>query len=243
MNPFSKNRDPDAAPSDYGSLPRQDTSNGNSKNGGFLGKLKGKKDEQPKPDGDIHLRPNTGQTNDDSGGIGSLTEVAQKLRILTIVASTVATLWECFALPARILLWEYPAKTVLGAYLALFCLLLLGVELKAPLRDSFGILYHPLGRSLLLFLMSGMCFGILLTWWEIILGIAFVLLGGGYLYAYHNYPEYRRWQSYNDSTRSTTISWRDLRRATRSVSWADPNDPPLAWETVESEEKSSLLKK
>lgn len=131
--------------------------------------------------GDPSLRPNTGQTNDDWGGIGSLNEVATTLRWMTIASSSTAILWEGFALPTRIIIhsWVYPAKVVLGGYLGVFCMLLLGVELKAPLRDNFGILYHPLGRAVLLYLMSGMCFGILFTWWEIILGLAFILCGSG----------------------------------------------------------------
>lgn len=193
--------------------------------------------------GDPSLRPNTGQTNDDYGGIGSLNEVTTKLRWMTIASSSTAILWEGFALPTRIIIhsWVYPAKVVLGGYLGVFCMLLLGVELNAPLRDNFGILYHPLGRAVLLFLMSGMCFGILFTWWEIALGSSFILCGSGYVYAYIKYPEYRRWQSYNDNN-----VWKEAKNAARaSIAWANPNGsvPDLSnWNTV-AEEQQSLISK
>jgi hypothetical protein len=195
--------------------------------------------------GDPTLRPNTGQTNDDYGGIGSLNEIATILRWMTIVSSSIAILWEGFALPTRILIhsWVYPAKVVLGGYLGVFCILLLGVELNAPLRDNFGILYHPLGRAVLLFLMSGMCFGILFTWWEILLGLAFILCGSGYVYAYIMYPEYRRWQSYSDNK-----VWEEAKTAARaSIAWANPNGsvpvPDVSnWNTVANEQQSLLTK-
>jgi hypothetical protein len=193
--------------------------------------------------GDPSLRPNTGQTNDDYGGIGSLNEVATRLRWMTIASSSIAILWEGFALPTRIIIhsWVYPAKVVLGGYLGVFCILLLGVELNAPLRDNFGILYHPLGRAVLLFLMSGMCFGILFTWWEIILGLAFILCGSGYVYAYIKYPEYRRWQSYNDNK-----VWEEVKTAARaSIAWANPNGsaPDLSNRNTIADEQQSLLTK
>lgn len=176
--------------------------------------------------GDAALRPNTGQTNDEYGGIGSLREVTARLRWLTIACTLTALIWEGFAFPARLLVhtWDHAAKVVLGGYLALFSLLLLGVELNAPLRDNFGVLYHPLGRGFLLFLMSSMCFGIYIDWWELLLCVAFFGCSAGYVYAFIKFPEYRRWQDYNDNQ-----VWSDVRSAVRQRTfgsgvayWADP---------------------
>lgn len=193
--------------------------------------------------GDPNLRPNTGQTNDDYGGIGSLREVASILRWMTVSSTILAIVWEGFAFPTRLLIhaWVYPAKVVLGAYLAAFCLLLLGVELNAPLRDNFGVLYHPLGRGALLFLMSGMCFGILAAWWEILLGLAFLICSFGYVYAYIKYPEYRRWQDYNDNE-----IWQEVKSVINKrggVAWARPSsesDLAAGWNTARQETQSLL---
>jgi hypothetical protein len=172
--------------------------------------------------GDASLRPNTGQTNDAWGGIGSLTEIASQLRWYTVGTCVTAVLWEGFAFPSRLLIetWVYPAKTVLGGYLAVFCILFLGVDLGWKLQDTIGILYHPLGRGFLLLFMASMCFGILASWWESLLGIAFLGCGGMYIYAYCSYPEYRRWQSYEENT-----MWQDVKDAMkqRSHGWADPD--------------------
>lgn len=177
--------------------------------------------------GDTSVRPNTGQTNDEIGGLGSLREVTSRLRWITIGCTLSALIWEGFAFPTRLLLhtWDHPAKVVLGGYLAFFCLLLLGVELNAPMRDLFGVLYHPLGRGFLLALLSTMCYGISIAWWELFLCMAFAGCSGGYIYAYVKYPEYRRWQDYNDNR-----IWSDIRQRARqareygssSAQWADP---------------------
>lgn len=180
--------------------------------------------------GDISLRPNTGQTNSEIGGFGSLREVTARLRWMTIACTLSALIWEGFAFPARLLVhtWDHAAKVVLGGYLAFFCLLLLGVELNAPLRDIFGVLYHPLGRGFMLILMSSMCYGIHIAWWELLLCAAFAGCSSGYIYAYIKYPEYRRWQDYNDN-----LIWSDMMRryaAQRSAfgqgsaHWADPGE-------------------
>jgi hypothetical protein len=195
--------------------------------------------------GDPTLRPNTGQTNDRIGGIGSLREVANLLRWMTIATTLTAILWEGFAFPTRLLVhaWIYPAKVVLGAYLAFFCVLLLAVELNAPLHDQFGVLYHPLGRGALLFLMSGMCFGILAAWWEVLLGLAFLMCGSGYIYAYIQYPEYRRWQDYNDNQVWAQVRSVVTKRTSGMASWARTSDDTsdLAnWNAVQQETQSLL---
>lgn len=191
--------------------------------------------------GNSRIRPNIGETNDSFGGIGSLREVVTRLRWLTI-ASTLATIvWEGFAFPARLLIdaWLHQARVVIAAYLGFFALLLLGVELNAPLKDNFGILYHPLGRATMLFLMSTMCFGILEAWWEGVLGVSYLVCGVGYAYAYCQYPEYRRWDDYNESQ-----VWENVRSAIRRRTnpWANPSaeNSPSDWDTIQQETQSLL---
>lgn len=203
--------------------------------------------------GNVNLRPNTGQTNDEYGGIGSLREVTSRLRWMTIACTLAALIWEGFAFPSRVFLysWDHAAKVVLGGYLAFFSFLLLGVELNAPLRDNFGVLYHPLGRGFLLFFMSGMSFGFHIDWWELVLCVAFFACSFGYIYAYIKYPEYRRWQDYNDNQ-----VWADVRSAMRQTAattadWADPlsqrtashilsGAAPLSWTETQRETQSLL---
>lgn len=197
--------------------------------------------------GNPNVKPNTGETNDDFGGIGSLRENVSRLRWMTICTTSLAIIWEGFALPARILVesWISPASVVLGAYLGIFCLLLLGVELNAPLKENFGFLYYPLGRAFLLFLMAGMSVGILVAWWEGLLGIAFAICGGGYIYCYWKYPEYRRWQDYKDNQVWADIRGFAQRNAPRAItqSWAQPSgDDDIAngWHAVQRETQSLL---
>lgn len=191
--------------------------------------------------GDPSLNPNTGQTNDEIGGIGSLREVASTLRWMTVTSTILCMIWEGFAFPNRLLIqaWIEPAKVVLGGYLGVFCLLLMGAELNAPLRDNFGILYHPLGRGGLLFLMSGMCFGVLAEWWEVLLGLAFLACSLGYIYAYIKYPEYRKWQDYNDNR-----VWQEVNYVIgrRSVDWARPtgSNASRAWYAAQQESRSLM---
>jgi hypothetical protein len=168
---------------------------------------------------------------------------------MTVSTTIVAIFWEGFAFPVRIVSTAFvqPAKVVLGAYLGVFCLLVLGVELNAPLRDSFGFLYNPLTRGLVLLLMCTMCLGILKSWWECLLGVAFVICGVGYVYTYIRYPEYRRWQDYNANRPST---WQEARQYwtgpnVRTSAWADPDDGQgrNPWDVVNqaSSEAQALL--
>jgi len=192
------------------------------------------------------FRPNTGKTNDDVGGIGSLTEVVSRLRWATIATTLATIVWEGFAFPSRLLIdaWMNSARVILAAYLGIFALMILGVELNAPMKDSFGILYHPIGRSLLLFLMSSMCLGILEAWWEGALGIFYFICGAGYVFAYFRYPEYQRWDGYNDSESWESQSWRNMRTAIRRRTnpWARPsgrNNLASDWTTLD--ETQTLL--
>jgi hypothetical protein len=198
--------------------------------------------------GDTTIRPNTGNTNQEIGTMGSLREITSTLRWATIGTTITAICWEGFAFPARLLgsiLFD-PAKVVLGVYLGIFCLLVLGVELNAPLRDNFGFLYNPLTRGFILLMMSSMCFGILKSWWESILGLAFIVCGLAYIIVYIRYPEYRRWEDYN-ATRPSV--WNETRQYwmgsnVRTSVWATPDagHERIAWNVIQtSSEARSLL--
>jgi hypothetical protein len=167
---------------------------------------------------------------------------------MTIGTTIAAIFWEGFAFPIRIISTAFiqPAKVVLGAYLGVFCVLVLGVELNAPLRDNFGFLYNPLTRGMVLLLMSTMCIGILKSWWESLLGVSFIICGVGYIYTYIKYPEYRRWQDYNSNRPST---WQEAREYwvgrgngnVRTSVWADPEslDERMTWDVLQQSTSES----
>jgi len=210
----------------------------------------------PSMRGDATVRPNTGNSNQSAGTVlGSLREIATFLRWTTIGSTIAAIIWEGFAFPMRFIggsIWVHPAQVVLGAYLGFFCLLILGIELKYTpfqLQDNFGFLYDPFTRGFVLLMMSGMSIGILTSWWESLLGLGLGLVGIGYIYTYIKYPEYRRWQNYNE--RSPT-AWQEAKMywnnsvgggeyssllptaAAAASSWADPNNRDNNNNTVSS---------
>lgn len=197
--------------------------------------------------GDTTIRPNTGSTNQEIGAVGSLREIASTLRWMTIVTTLTAIAWEGFAFPARLIaaVWIDPAKVVLGAYLGVFCLLILGVELNAPLRESFGFLYNPLTRGFVLLLMSTMSVGILKSWWESVLGVAFVVCGVAYIVVYIRYPEYRRWQDYNASRPTAFQEARQywMGSNVRTSVWATPDAgrERIAWDVVQVNSEARAL--
>ena len=179
--------------------------------------------------GDASLRPNTGSSNQSAGDpLGSLQEITSFLRWTTIISTGAAIVWEFFAFPPRLIgvfFLQDPSQVVLGAYLAFFCLLVLGAEFNSPiLKNNFGFLYYPLSRGIILVLMSGMCLGVLKLWWECLLGLAFGAVGIGYIYTYIKYPEYRRWNHFNERM---PTAWQDAKMywygesSVRTASWAD----------------------
>jgi hypothetical protein len=180
--------------------------------------------------GDVNIRPNTGNSNQSAGTVlGSLREITTFLRWTSILSTICCVIWEGFAFPMRLIgsILTHPAQVVLGAYLGFFCLLILGVELNAPLQDNFGFLYDPLSRGFILLMMSGMSIGILNSWWESLLGLALGLVGIGYIYTYITYPEYRRWQNYNErlptAWQEAKMYWSNRSGRRGSSAWADPN--------------------
>ena len=194
----------------------------------------------PNMRGDASLRPNTGNSNQSAGDpLGSLQEITTFLRWTTIVSTGAAIVWEFFAFPPRLIgvfFLADPSQVVLGAYLAFFCLLVLGAEFNNPaLKDNFGFLYYPLSRGFILLLMSGMCLGILNLWWEYLLGLAFGGAGIGYVFTYIKYPEYRRWNHYNERM---PTAWQEAKMywygesSIRTAAWADPQRGSLVTPTA-----------
>lgn len=202
----------------------------------------------PSMRGDASIQPNTGNSNQSAGdALGSLQEITTVLRWTTIASTCAAIVWEGFFFPLRLIgsFLTNPAQVVLGAYLGLLCLLVLCAEFNhKALRDNFGFLYFPLSRGIVLLMMSGMCLGILNQWWESLLGLAFGGVGWGYIYTYIKYPEYRRWQHYNERM---PTAWQEAKMywagesSIRTAAWADPrnnnaymtprNNPEFASET------------
>ena len=192
-----------------------------------------------KKQGDASLRPNTGNSNQEAGALGSLQEITSFLRWTTIVSTGAAIVWEFFAFPPRLIAVFFlanPSLVVLGAYLFFFSLLILGAELNHPaLKENFGFLYYPLSRGFVLLLMSGMCLGILDKWWESLLGIAFGVVGIGYVSTYIRYPEYRRWNHYNERL---PTAWQEAKmywygdNSVRTASWADPRSGTIIAPTI-----------
>ena len=144
--------------------------------------------------GDASVRPNTGQVNSPDGG-DALNERVWKLQIVNLTTCVVAILLEIPAVLGHFLTL-HPARAVLGAYLVIFSALLALYELHTPrisrtLHDNLGILVHPLGRSLYLLLLGGLCLG--QGWLPLdVVGIVFWTTALQTLYCYVKFPQYRR---------------------------------------------------
>ena len=142
--------------------------------------------------GDATLRPNIGESN---AAIGeeSLRESLWKGQIINVVACSLAILLQIWDFIANVL-FVRPAKTVLGLYLTLFSILLLCFETglgRDLVRQQFGLLHHPMGRSFILLQMGGLAIGqgsIV----DIMLGSVFVGNGVYTMVTFCWYPAYRR---------------------------------------------------
>jgi hypothetical protein len=146
--------------------------------------------------GDATVRPNIGESNA-AIGEASLKESLWKGRLLNIVACSVAIVWQVLHSIIGNVLFLHPARTVLGMYLTLFSILILSFETglvvvgQDLVRQQFGLLYHPLGRSFLLLQMSGLAIGqggIV----DILLGIVFLGSSVYTMITFCWYPAYRR---------------------------------------------------
>jgi len=187
--------------------------------------------------GDATIRPNTGNSNQSAGDLlGSLQEITSFLRWFTIASTAAAIIWEGFAFPLRLFgeIVTNPSQVVLGGYLAFFCILVLSAEFNnQSLKDNFGVLFYPLSRGLFLLLMSGMCLGILQKWWESMLGLNFAVAGFGYIYAYIRYPEYRRWEHFNERM---PTAWQEAK-----MYWAGETVNTAAWSSLPGADRVPMI--
>mmetsp|Transcript_22283 Transcript_22283/g.33693 ORF Transcript_22283/g.33693 Transcript_22283/m.33693 type:complete len:240 (+) Transcript_22283:104-823(+) len=139
------------------------------------------------------ILPNIGELNA-AVGEDSLRETLQKMRLLNLVACTMALLLEIPDFLGHVFRL-HPARAILGLYLSFFAIILFGYELNMFLAEQieryFGILYHPIGRSFLLLMMGGLSVGqggIL----NYLLGAIFVFSAVYTTLTFIWYPEYRR---------------------------------------------------
>lgn len=162
--------------------------------------------------GDATLRPNIGESNA-AVGEASLRESLWKGQVVNVVACTFAILLQ-FLDFIRNVLFLHPARTVLGMYLALFSMLVLCFETglgRDIVRRQLGLLHHPIGRSFILLLMSGLAIGqagIL----DILLGIVFFWSSVYTIVTFCWYPAYRRRISQDggeEERRSILVTARD----------------------------------
>jgi len=144
-------------------------------------------------DSNVLLQPNIDESNA-AIGEDSLKESLRKIRLINLLACAMVILLEIPNFFGEVFSLK-PARVILGIYLTLFALLLCGYELDMFLSEQieryFGILYHPIGRSVITLMMGGLAIGqgeIL----DFLLGFVFI---GSAVYTtitYIWYPEYRQ---------------------------------------------------
>jgi len=172
--------------------------------------------------GNANINPNTGETNSAQGAGTALAEVVFTIRVINLMACSVAILLEILFLMGRLIF--HPARAVLSAYLCFFASLLCCFELHTPwvsriIEEQFGMLQHPISRSFFIFLIVGLCWGQGTGILELALGGVFLFNAFYTIFAFIRYPEYRRM---NDE-----IPQRDLISAAREqatgYAWANPD--------------------
>mmetsp|Transcript_13170 Transcript_13170/g.15076 ORF Transcript_13170/g.15076 Transcript_13170/m.15076 type:complete len:251 (+) Transcript_13170:63-815(+) len=143
--------------------------------------------------GTMLLQPNIGESNA-AIGEDSLRESLRKIRLINLSACALVIILEIPNFLGNVFFLK-PARAILGIYLTLFAILLCGYELDMLFSEQielyFGILYHPIGRSAIIFLMGGLAIGqggIL----DFLLGFVFIGSAVYTVVTYIWYPEYRR---------------------------------------------------
>jgi hypothetical protein len=151
--------------------------------------------------GDATLRPNTGLTNRyDTALFGlALHELLEHIRLANLISSSSSVLLLLVSWFWRLLTGQI-ARLVLSCYLGFLAALLFLVEViglwglssvDSFLKNNFGLLRHPVGRCIYIFLLSTLCFAIG-GWWYWAVGVLYVLTSIVLLYAWTVYPELRR---------------------------------------------------
>jgi hypothetical protein len=173
--------------------------------------------------GDVSIRPNTGETNSyDYALFGlALHELLEQLRLANMIAAslTIVMLASTWLLKVIMVQWT---KAVLSGFLVCFALTLLLVEcmniwkvpsIDKPLRDNFGLIYHPVGKAIYLLGTASFCWA-LGGIWETILGAVYCTTGGILWVAWIIYPEFRR--PYETDDDADVIQY----TGPRSASWS-----------------------
>lgn len=177
--------------------------------------------------GDATLTPNTGETNSyDTAIFGlALHELLENVRLANMIAALVAvglliTSWFLRMLQGQV------AKVVLSSYLAFLSVVLMLVEVVGMwhfvaadqfIKRNFGIVRHPLGKTIYIYLLSTICFGINCIP-EFVLGSLYFICASLLLYVWCSYPEFRRQFATEDEDDENETT--DPRRMMQSVTWS-----------------------
>jgi hypothetical protein len=171
--------------------------------------------------GDATLRPNTGEINSAEGE--ALNERLHRLQIMIVSTCMVAMLLEIPVFLGNALTL-HPSRAILGIYLIFFSLLLGLQQVHTPyisdiLRLNVGILFHPLGKSMYLFLLGGLCIG--QAW------VGMYVVGGFFwwislemMYSLVKYPHYRR--QFEEEEQQHDDLWAAAKNQASRYSWASP---------------------
>jgi hypothetical protein len=151
--------------------------------------------------GDANLEPNVGLTNSyDTAVFGlALHEILENLRLANMIAAGVSIILLLVTWLFRLVKGELD-RVVLSSYLGFLSLVLLMLELMSIykiesvdslVKENFGFLQHPVGKSVFLYLLATLCWaigGVL----EFIVSILYVSSATILLFVWVNDPEFRR---------------------------------------------------
>lgn len=198
--------------------------------------------------GDASLRPNVGLTNRYDGALFgmALHELLEQLRMANIICALASIILLLMSWLLRLIIFQMD-KLMLSIYLAILSLVLLLTEcmslysiqwMDTWLKNNFGLLRHPLGKAIYVFLLSTICFGIA-DYPEGAVGIVYLGSSVILLYSWCAYPELR--SSFEDLPQVDDDFGATL-DSTPSVNWSfyGTASPFGKWEK-RSGEKASLL--
>lgn len=179
-------------------------------------------------------RPAGGQLSRGAGT--ALPELILRMRIINLILCTLALGLEIPFWIGRVVMLNL-SELVLGVCLCGFALLLCSWEMHVPvlgeaIRENFGIVYHPFGRSAFFVMMGGLCIG--QGGLELYLG-AVILLNAIYtIYFPCRYPHY--YKAYEECGEEDMRELAARAKARRQGhAWAD--------QRIVQEEKQNLISK
>ncbi|GKY92159.1 hypothetical protein MPSEU_000187200 [Mayamaea pseudoterrestris] len=151
--------------------------------------------------GDASLRPNTGLTNsyDDALFGMALHELLEHLRMANILCALASIVLLLISWLARLVIVTHFGQLILSIYLAVLSLMLLLTEcmnlynvqsMDVWLKENFGMLRHPLGKTAYIFLLSSLCFGIGAIA-EGVVGLVYLASATLLFYTWTTNPEFR----------------------------------------------------